>query len=222
MNLKCRLILEDYRKQREDFINLGDTVHTMLSEIVNDLGMAVLAIEHRVKEEKSLAGKLERKGDGYNTLEDITDILGCRVICFLSDEIDKIGQKIEEIFAAGEIDRLFINFPDPWPRKKNAKRRLTYRTFLDKYCRVVKENGEIHYKTDNAPLFEFSVEEFAACGLEVKNLTRNLHENGIVGIMTGYEEKFHALGTPINRCEVVCKPFQLPPVEKKSADEGDE
>ena len=133
--------------------------------------------------------------------------------------IDMDVEKIEEIFDHFEIDRLFINFPDPWPRKKNAKRRLTYRTFLDKYCRVIREGGEIHYKTDNAPLFEFSVEEFAACGLEVKNLTRNLHENGIVGIMTGYEEKFHALGTPINRCEVVCKPFILPPEEKKKTTE---
>ena len=133
--------------------------------------------------------------------------------------IDMDVANIEEIFAPGEIDRLFINFPDPWPRKKNAKRRLTYRTFLDKYCRVIKELGEIHFKTDNAPLFEFSVEEFAACGLEVKNLTRNLHENGIVGIMTGYEEKFHALGTPINRCEIICKPFVLPPVEKKQGEE---
>ncbi len=123
--------------------------------------------------------------------------------------IDMDVANMEEIFAPEEIDRLFINFPDPWPRKKNAKRRLTHRSFLDKYCRVIRPGGEIHYKTDNAPLFEFSVEEFAACGLKVKNLTRNLHENGIVGIMTGYEEKFHALGTPINRCEVVCHPFRL-------------
>ena len=130
--------------------------------------------------------------------------------------IDMDVANIEEIFAPGEMDRLFINFPDPWPRKKNAKRRLTHRGFLDKYCRTGKEGGEIHFKTDNAPLFEYSVEEFAACGLEVKNLTRNLHENGIVGIMTGYEEKFHALGTPINRCEVVCKPFILPKEEKKT------
>ena len=136
--------------------------------------------------------------------------------------IDMDVASIEEIFAGAEIDRLFINFPDPWPRKKNAKRRLTYRTFLDKYCRVIKEGGEIHYKTDNAPLFEFSVEEFALCGLEVKNLTRNLHENGIVGIMTGDEEKFHSLGTPINRCEVVCKPFILPPEEKKNTAEDAE
>ena len=134
--------------------------------------------------------------------------------------IDMDVAAMEEIFAGGEIDRLFINFPDPWPRKKNAKRRLTHRGFLDKYCRVVRAGGEIHFKTDNAPLFAFSLEEFAACGLEVKHLTRNLHEHGIVGIMTGYEEKFHALGTPINRCEVICKPFVLPPEEKKSSEEA--
>ncbi len=124
--------------------------------------------------------------------------------------IDMDVANMEEVFGQFEIDRLFINFPDPWPRKKNAKRRLTHRGFLQKYCQVVATGGEIHFKTDNAPLFEYSVEEFGLCGLEVKNLTRNLHENGIVGIMTGYEEKFHALGTPINRCEVVCKPFALP------------
>ena len=133
--------------------------------------------------------------------------------------IDMDVALIEDIFASQEIDRLFINFPDPWPRKKNAKRRLTHRGFLDKYCRVVRTGGEFHFKTDNAPLFEYSVEEFAACGLQVNNLTRNLHENGIVGIMTGYEEKFHALGTPINRCEVVCKPFVMPKEEKNTETE---
>ncbi len=136
--------------------------------------------------------------------------------------IDMDVANIEEVFGKGEIDRLFINFPDPWPRKKNAIPRLTHRGFLDKYCRVVREEGQIHFKTDNAPLFEFSVEEFAACGLEVQNLTRDLHANGIVGIMTGYEEKFHALGTPINRCEVVCRPFVLPPEEKKPNQENEE
>ena len=133
--------------------------------------------------------------------------------------IDMDVAEIENIFAPGEIDRLFINFPDPWPRKKNAKRRLTHRGFLDKYCRVVREGGEFHFKTDNAPLFAFSLEEFAACGLETKNVTDDLHRDGPVGIMTGYEEKFYALGTPIHRCEVVCKPFKLPKEEKKEAAE---
>ena len=129
--------------------------------------------------------------------------------------IDMDVANMESVFAPGEIDRLFVNFPDPWPRKKNAKRRLTFRTFLEAYCRCIQEGGELHFKTDNAPLFAFSLEEFAACGLEVKNVTDDLHRDGIVGIMTGYEEKFHALGTPIHRCEVVCRPFVLPPQEKK-------
>ena len=133
--------------------------------------------------------------------------------------IDMDVAEIESVFAPGEIDRLFINFPDPWPRKKNAKRRLTHRGFLDKYCRVVKQGGEFHFKTDNAPLFAFSLEEFVACGLTVKNVTDDLHKEGVTGIMTGYEEKFHALGTPIHRCEVVCKPFVLPREEKKTSEE---
>ena len=117
MNLKSRLILEDYRRQRESFIKLGDVVHNMLSDIAKDLGLTVLAVEHRVKEERSLAGKLERKGDLYNSFEDVTDILGCRVICFLSDEVDKIGKKVEEKFV---ID---------WEKSSDSKHsRICYRS----------------------------------------------------------------------------------------------
>ncbi len=160
---------------------------------------------------------VERCREAMVVAMETAQAMGLRIVFFLDRDV----ALIEDIFAPGEIDRLFINFPDPWPRKKNAKRRLTHRSFLDKYCRVVREKGEIHFKTDNAPLFAYSLEEFDACGLQVNALTRNLHENGIVGIMTGYEEKFHALGTPINRCEVVCRPFDLAkvPPEKKSQEE---
>ncbi len=121
--------------------------------------------------------------------------------------VDMDVANMESCFAFGEIDRLFINFPDPWPRSKNAKRRLTYRTFLRMYSRVMRDGGEIHFKTDNAKLFEASLEEFQLVGLPVQNKTDDLHANGIVGIMTGYEEKFHALGTPIHRCEIVTHPI---------------
>ena len=117
--------------------------------------------------------------------------------------IDMDVAMMEESFAPEEIDRLFINFPDPWPRKKNAKRRLTHRGFLDKYCRVVRPGGEIHFKTDNATLFDFSLEQFQLSGYALKNVTHDLHKDGPVGIMTGYEEKFYGLGTPICRCEAV-------------------
>lgn len=96
MNLINRLILEDYRKQKDDFIQLGDTVHSILDELCRDSGIKPLVIEHRVKKEKSLAGKLERSGGWYSTFEDLTDILGARVICFFSDDIDKIGKSVEE------------------------------------------------------------------------------------------------------------------------------
>lgn len=111
--------------------------------------------------------------------------------------------EIETFFAPGEIDLLYINFCDPWPRSKNAKRRLTYHTFLEKYQHVLRPGGEIHFKTDNAALFAWSLEEFERFGLSVRNVTDDLHANGPVGIMTGYEEKFYALGTPIHRCEIV-------------------
>lgn len=124
-------------------------------------------------------------------------------VYFIDMDVANMG----DCFDVGEIDRMFINFPDPWPRSKNAKRRLTYRTFLRLYSRVIRDGGEIHFKTDNAKLFEFSLEELALCGLETRNVTRDLHANGPVGIMTGYEEKFYALGTPINRCEVITHPI---------------
>lgn len=135
--------------------------------------------------------------------------MGLKNVYFISMDV----AKIEECFAESEIDLLYINFCDPWPRKKNAKRRLTYHTFLDRYRRVLKLGGEIHFKTDNSPLFEFSLEEFALCDLELRNVTRNLHENGPVGIMTDYEAKFHELGTPINRCECIVRSKPAPAEE---------
>ena len=117
--------------------------------------------------------------------------------------VDGDAALLPDMFASGEVDRLYINFCDPWPKSNQKKRRLTHGNFLKQYRRVLADGGQIHFKTDNAPLFEWSLGEFEACGLEIRNLTRNLHENGPVGIMTGYEEKFYALGTPINRCELI-------------------
>ena len=116
--------------------------------------------------------------------------------------IDADAAILPDLFAEGELDLIYLNFCDPWPRNKTAKLRLTYRTFLEKYKTVLRDGGQLHFKTDNRPLFDFSLEEFARCGLEPREVTYDLHHDGIVGIMTGYEEKFHQLGTPICRCEV--------------------
>ena len=129
--------------------------------------------------------------------------------------IDIDANQLPEIFDAGEVDRIYVNFCDPWPRKKNAKRRLTYHTFLEKYKKVLKLGGQIHFKTDNANLFAWSLPEMESCFLELRNVTDDLHANGPVGIMTGYEEKFYALGTPIHRVEAVITTKQPRPAEEK-------
>ena len=117
--------------------------------------------------------------------------------------IDADAARLPEFFAPDEVDRLYINFCDPWPTKRHAKRRLTHRNFLLLYRQVLKDGGEIHFKTDNAPLFEFSLPEVAAGGFPTKEVTRALHGQGVRGIMTDYEAKFHELGTKINRCVAV-------------------
>lgn len=167
MNLKCRLILEDYRKQKEYFLKLGDVAHQMLEEIADELGLSVLAVEHRVKTEKSLAGKLERKGDLYSTFEDVTDILGCRIVCFLADEIDKIGKKIEQRFVVdwenssdkralikadsfGYLSLHYIcslPFGDKWPDEICGKKfEIQIKTVLQHAWSVI--HHDIGYKSD--------------------------------------------------------------------------
>ena len=94
----------------------------------------------------------------------------------------------------------YINFCDPWPPRGQAKRRLTHRGFLETLPEGAEAGGRIEFKTDNQPLFEFSLKEFPAAGYELSEVTRNLHENGPQGVMTDYEAKFYEQGLPINRC----------------------
>ena len=107
---------------------------------------------------------------------------------------------LPDYFAPDEVDRVYINFCDPWPSNRHAKRRLTHRDFLNIYRQVLRTGGEIHFKTDNRPLFEFSLLEFPRAGYALSEVTRNLHENGPQGVMTDYEAKFFAQGLPIHRC----------------------
>lgn len=102
MNIKDRMIMEDYRKSKDDFIKLGDIVHEKLRNIASDAGILVMGVEHRVKGEKSLEGKLYKNGDWYQKFDELTDILGARVICYFGDDVDKFGKLVEDEFV---IDR---------------------------------------------------------------------------------------------------------------------
>lgn len=112
--------------------------------------------------------------------------------------------RLPEFFAPDEVSRILINFCDPWPKARGEKHRLTAPGFLTLYEQILKPEGELWFKTDNAQLFEWSLEKFAERGWSLVELTRNLHEHEITGVMTDYEEKFHGLGVPINRVVARC------------------
>ncbi len=114
--------------------------------------------------------------------------------------IDGDAEMLAQYFEPDEVDYVYINFCDPWPSLKHARRRLTHENFLNLYRHILRDGGEIHFKTDNIDLYEFSLFQFPKAGYTLSEVTRNLHENGICGVMTDYEEKFHNMGTKINRC----------------------
>lgn len=115
--------------------------------------------------------------------------------------IQKDAANISEWFAAGEVDVIHLNFSDPWPKKRYAKRRLSSSQFLDQYAQILSDEGQIQMKTDNSSLFEYSLIEFQNAGYRMIEISvdyrRETHDEDV---MTEYEEKFVSLGQPIYRC----------------------
>jgi len=109
------------------------------------------------------------------------------------------AQRLPEIFEKGEVKRIYLNFSDPWPKERHAKRRLTSRVYFERYNQVLALTGEVQFKTDNQSLFEFSLEEAEAAGWEITEKTLDLHHSEMAqeNIMTEYEEKFSSMGNPI-------------------------
>ncbi|MBC6309802.1 tRNA (guanosine(46)-N7)-methyltransferase TrmB [Listeria sp. FSL L7-1582] len=117
------------------------------------------------------------------------------------------GADLLEYFEKAEVARVYLNFSDPWPKKRHAKRRLTHPNFLDSYKALLPVDGEIHFKTDNRSLFEYSLVAFSEYGVLLTYLSLDLHNSEFEGnIMTEYEEKFSAQGFPIYRLEATFKP----------------
>lgn len=113
---------------------------------------------------------------------------------------------LEKFFAKNDIERIYLNFSDPWPKKRHEKRRLTSKSYLTFYESIMKDYGEIHFKTDNQGLFEYSLMSFSQFGLLLKYISLDLHQSGFEGnIMTEYEQKFSEAGHRIYRCEVQYK-----------------
>jgi tRNA (guanine-N7-)-methyltransferase len=110
------------------------------------------------------------------------------------------AEDICEVFGKGEVSKIYLNFSDPWPKDRHAKRRLPSRQFLARYDEILKPEGRIEFKTDNVDLFNFALEEVEPAGWKIEKMTRDLHhdEEMVKGnIMTEYEERFSSMGNPI-------------------------
>lgn len=117
--------------------------------------------------------------------------------------LDFDAANLRELFCPGEVDRIYLNFSDPWPKSRDAKFRLTAPAFLRSYADALTPGGELHMKTDNRPLFEWSLIQFRDENWELRDVTFDLHANGRCGILTDYEMRFLEDGVPICRLVAV-------------------
>lgn len=144
----------------------------------------------------------------YVAIDVVPDVLVIALEKATAAEVENVrfiiadANKLEEYFAQYEISRIYLNFSDPWKKNKQAKRRLTHKNFLDIYKRLLKNGDYIYFKTDNRPLFEFSLNSFAAENFKMQNITFDLHNSKFEGnVMTEYETRFAEQGLPIYRVE---------------------
>lgn len=112
------------------------------------------------------------------------------------------AENIEKVFRKGEVERIYLNFSDPWPKDRHAKRRLTSTEYLARYQQILTPGGQIEFKTDNRPLFDFSVESVREAGWTLTDVTYDLHHDKILmkeNVLTEYEERFSSVGNPIHK-----------------------
>ena len=121
------------------------------------------------------------------------------------------ARELPSVFGPGEVGRIYLNFSDPWPKDRHAKRRLTSREFLGRYEQILAPDGHVEFKTDNRDLFQFSLDEIREKGWILEVCTWDLHGDSRLScgnIMTEYEEKFSSQGNPI--CKLTARPDSAP------------
>ncbi len=143
----------------------------------------------------------------YIGFEKVPDVIVLAMEKIKNEEIKNVfficddASRLCEIFDENEIDEIYLNFSDPWPKKRHAKRRLTFISFLEIYKKIIKDGGKIFFKTDNRDLFDFSLEQFEKAEIEVSDVCFDLHNSEYEkdNIHTEYEDNFSAKGFSINR-----------------------
>lgn len=200
-----RIVIKDAEAQRGNWQQVFGNGHPVMIEIGMGKGRFILDMA-RVHPEINFVGieryssVLLRAVEKYDT-EEYCKIENIRFICM-------DARKIGDVFAENEVDRIYLNFSDPWPKARHAKRRLTSVDFLKKYENVLIPSGILEFKTDNTELFNFSLEQIREAGWNLQSYTYDLHHNEEMNrdnIMTEYEEKFSQKGNPINKLIAVRK-----------------
>lgn len=144
----------------------------------------------------------------YIAIEKVPDVLVMAMEKAAAEDVKNLvfismdAKRLEDVFDCGEIERIYLNFSDPWKKKRQAKRRLTHKNFLDRYKKVLTAGDYIYFKTDNRDLFEFSLNSLAENDFKMRNISLDLHNSDFEGnIMTEYEQRFFEMGMPIYRVE---------------------
>lgn len=206
MRMRTRSHLDDRIKACENIMleNFNDTARDFA-------GSCPLHIEIGCGKGRFIAETAKLNPDiRYIAVEKVSNVMVLAMEKAVNAEVTNLRfmrgnfQILAESFPDKSVDRIYLNFSDPWPKKGYAKRRLTHGGFLEIYKRILKDDGEICFKTDNRELFDFSLESFPENGFSLSEVTFDLHSSGFEGnIMTEYEERFSQMGFPI--CRLVAK-----------------
>ncbi|WP_165844671.1 tRNA (guanosine(46)-N7)-methyltransferase TrmB [Staphylococcus saprophyticus] len=207
MRMRYKPWAEDYLKKEPNIVDIDGSHAGRISEwFDNDQPIYIEVGSGRGQFITTLAAKhpeinfisMEReKSVMIKVLDKVIEqgLTNIKLIC--NDAIE-----LNDYFKDGEVSRLYLNFSDPWPKKRHTKRRLTYQTYLALYKQVLKDDGEIHFKTDNRGLFAYSLESLSQFGMYFTKINLNLHEeDDEENIETEYERKFSDKGSRIYRME---------------------
>ncbi len=207
MRVRYKPWAEDYLKNHPDLVDMDGAHAGKMSEwfekeqpiyieIGSGMGQFITTLAAQYPEINFVS--MEREKSVMYKVLDKTKEMGLKNLKMICND----AIELNEYFKDKEISRIYLNFSDPWPKKRHEKRRLTYKTFLDTFKRILPENGEIHFKTDNRGLFEYSLVSFSQYGMKLNGVWLDLHASDFEGnVMTEYEQKFSNKGQVIYRVE---------------------
>ncbi|NWK85464.1 tRNA (guanosine(46)-N7)-methyltransferase TrmB [Staphylococcus sp. GSSP0090] len=207
MRMRYKPWAEDYLKKEPNIVDIDgshagrisewfDNDQPIYIEVGSGMGQFITTLAAKHPEINFISMERE-KSVMIKVLDKVMEqgLTNIKLIC--NDAIE-----LNDYFKDGEVSRLYLNFSDPWPKKRHTKRRLTYQTYLALYKQVLKEDGEIHFKTDNRGLFAYSLESMSQFGMYFTKINLNLHEeDDEENIETEYERKFSDKGSRIYRME---------------------